>query len=80
MVAPVTVPLDTVLHAAVTHCVRVGGVHGFGVVSPLGSTAGNPALLQSIARLEDRTFDQGWPYAKAESNSERVRNLIFTAP
>lgn len=38
---------------------RVGGVHGFGVVSPSGNSAGSPALPQSIAREEQSKFAQG---------------------
>lgn len=37
----------------------VGGVHGFGVVSPSGNDAGNPAFFQSIAREGQSRFAQG---------------------
>src|ERR1700677_4560053 len=40
------------------HCVRVGGVHGFVVVSLSGRVAGSPAPVHEIPRLDDSTFDQ----------------------
>jgi len=70
MVAAVTLPPDTVLQAAVTHWVRVGGVHGFGVVSPSGKVAGRPALLQSMARLGANIPDQACPYECTENKSK----------
>src|SRR5271157_794523 len=51
------------------HWVRVGGVHGFGVVSPSGRVAGSPAWLQSIARLDARMPDHAWPYESVENKS-----------
>lgn len=69
MVAAVTFPPLTVLHCDVVHCVRVGGVHGLGVVSPSGKLAGSPALLQSIARLFARMPDHACPYESAGNNS-----------
>jgi hypothetical protein len=53
--AIVTLPPETVLHWEVTHCVRVGGVQGLGVVSPSGKVAGSPDVDQSMARLAERT-------------------------
>lgn len=38
---------------------RVGGVHGFAVVSPSGRMAGSPACDQSMAREGQRRFAQG---------------------
>jgi hypothetical protein len=56
------------------HCVRVGGVHGFNVVSPSGRVAGNPAFVQSIALLEERMPDQGCcAWAKKENESDVPR-------
>ena len=49
--------------------VRVGGVHGFGVVSPSGKVAGSPALDQSIARLGASTPDHACPFDSVETNS-----------
>jgi len=50
------------------YCVLVGGVHGLLVVSPSGSVAGSPAFDQLIARLVERTLDQGCcAWTKAES-------------
>jgi hypothetical protein len=37
----------------------VGGVHGFGVVSPSGKVAGRPAFFQSMAREGQSRFAQG---------------------
>lgn len=65
----VTVPPDTVLHALVTHCVRVGGVQEFGVVSPSGMVAGSPAFDQLIARLGASIPDHACPYESVENNS-----------
>jgi hypothetical protein len=47
----------------------VGGVHGFGVVSPSGNVAGSPAFDQLIARLGERTPDHDWPYKSVENKS-----------
>src|ERR1035441_9004246 len=66
----VTVPPDTVLQAAVTHCVRVGGVQGFGVVSPSGRVAGSPACVQSIARLGASVPDHACPYENVGNKSK----------
>lgn len=73
MLAVVTDPPETVLHADVTHCVRVGGVQGLVVVSPLGRVAGNPDFDQSIARPEDSTVDHGC--AKIEMEIARRQSL-----
>ena len=51
------------------HCVRVGGVQGFDVVSPSGKVAGSPALPQSIARLDASVPDHACPYDNPENNS-----------
>jgi hypothetical protein len=51
-------------------CPRVGGVQGFGVVSPSGKVAGSPALDQLIARLDDRTLDHCCPNDSVETNIE----------
>jgi hypothetical protein len=88
IVVAVTLPPATVLHWAVTHCVLVGGVHGLAVVSPLGSVAGNPAVLQSIARLEERMPVHDCPYENAEDNSNieirgkrcKLSRLIYLWP
>ena len=56
------------------HCVRVGGVHGFGVVSPSGSVAGSPALVQFVARPEERMLDHGccaWVNPENKSDSPK---------
>ena len=58
------------------HCVLVGGVQGCGVVSPSGNVAGNPALLQSIARLELRIFDHGVCAASRDGHGSN-RRIIF---
>jgi hypothetical protein len=68
MVVAVTLPPLTVLQAEVTHCVRVGGVHGLAVVSPSGKLAGSPAFDQSIARLDERMPDHACPYESAGNN------------
>jgi hypothetical protein len=58
------------------HCVRIGGVHGFAIVSPSGSVAGSPALLQLIARLGGRTVDQGFcARTKAENESDAAKRM-----
>jgi hypothetical protein len=54
---------------AAVQAVRVGGVHGFRVVSPSGRVACKPAWLQSMARLLEITPDHGCPYETIESNS-----------
>ena len=60
------------------HWVRLGGVHGFGVVSPSGRVAGSPALDQLIARLDERTFDHDCPFESVENDSESVmREKIY---
>ena len=77
-VAATPVPV-TLAHGVVL----VGGVHGFGVVSPSDKVAGSPAVPQSIARLDERILDHDWPYETVESNSESqiigkgCRRLIF---
>jgi hypothetical protein len=73
----VTVPLDTVLHAAVTHCVLVGGVQGFGVVSPSGRVGGSPAPVQLIARLGERIPDHACPKQGDESKKKMSNNLVI---
>src|SRR5271169_6537323 len=51
------------------HCVRVGGVQGFGVVSPSGRVAGSPAFPQFIARLDASMPDHACPCESVENNS-----------
>ena len=52
----------------------VGGVHGFGVVSPSGNVGGSPAFDQLIARLDERTPDHDCPCESAEKkNSIEIR-------
>jgi hypothetical protein len=48
----------------------LGGVHGFGVVSPSGNVAGSPAFDQLIARLDETTPDHDWPYESVENKSQ----------
>jgi len=76
MLAAVTVPPLTVLHAEVTHCVRTGGVHGLAVVSPSGSVGGSPAYDQSIARLGARMPDQDWPKHGIENARKSRQNFV----
>jgi len=61
-------------------CVRVGGVHGFAVVSllrpPLSvKLDGNPAVVQLIARLDERIPDQLWPKHGKENKRKIGSNL-----
>jgi hypothetical protein len=71
------------------HCIRVGGVHGFGVVSlppAEGMVAGSPATLQSIARLGASIPDQPCPYESVENNTKieirgnRCENIYLWPP
>jgi hypothetical protein len=51
---------------------RVGGVHGFAVVSPSGNVAGRPAFFQSMARLVARIPVHGvCPKAGTPANMAR---------
>jgi len=61
------------------HCVRAGGVQGFGEVSPSGRAAGNPAFAQLVARAVLRTPDHGWA-ARSPLKQEKItkyRRLAF---
>jgi hypothetical protein len=56
-------------------CILVGGVHGFGVVSPSENIACRPACVQSMARLGERIPDHGCADAATGSNSERPNGI-----
>ena len=58
------------------HCVRVGGVQGFVVVSPSGRVGGSPAPVQLIARLGERIPDQACPKQGEESKRKMSKNLV----
>jgi hypothetical protein len=73
--------MGTVVPACpVVHAGRVGGVHGLGVVSPSGNVAGNPALVQFMAREEDSTFDHDWAHNGAVSTIANARRKSFFIP
>ncbi len=69
MVVAVTLPPLTVSHCESHTGFGVGGVHGFGVVSPSGRVAGSPDFAQSIARLDARIPDHACPCESVENNS-----------
>jgi hypothetical protein len=56
--------------------VRLGGVHGFVVVSPSGNVAGNPAFDQLMARLGDRMPDHDCPKHGADKNNMITLKII----
>ena len=65
--------------------VRVGGVQGFGVVSPSGKVGCKPALPQLMARLVVRIPDHACPYESVENNSNieimgNLSRLIYPQP
>ena len=73
---------------AVVQATRVGGVHGFGVVSPSGNEAGRPAFFQSIAREGQSRFVQGvepppsvqaWACAPAVPTTQTKNKINKTA-
>ena len=59
------------------HCVRVGGVQGFGVVSPSGRVGGSPPPVQLIARLDERIPDHACPKQGEESKKKMSKNLVI---
>jgi hypothetical protein len=59
------------------HCVRVGGVQGFAVVSPSGSVAGSPAFVHVPALLVARMFDHDWPKHGTEKRMSRNKRRIL---
>ena len=61
------------------YCVeRVGGVHGFVVVSPSISVAGSPALVHVIARDVARIFDQDCaPDAADNTRIHKTARIFF---